>query len=218
MWMRILCLVLIVSVVSGGQFLSHLYGKNGHNYMLICLKATEGRRARACPGALLNYDMVGVSAGCLQQHPQKRMVALRPIYGERCEDVTNGNSKVQTRDVWDHFYHPWMDFALVVLDRPYDNLDAYPNNTAWTVPRAFRKHGQWKWMKVSMKISTSERARHHHYMKLRRTMISMRAPFFITIVAIVIPILIFVLVSFVVFYATSSKAPSKSLQYNKAKV
>lgn len=172
MWIKILCLVLIVSAVCGGQFLSHLYGKNGHNYMLICLKATKWNRERACPGALLNYDLVGVSAGCLKRHPQKRMVALRPIYGEHCQDVTDGkepcassfaclntwiiseplhiinislihlgNSEVQVRNVWDHIYHPWMDFALVVLDRPYYNLDVYPNSTAWTLSRTFRKHG-----------------------------------------------------------------------------
>ncbi|XP_075973062.1 uncharacterized protein LOC142974545 [Anticarsia gemmatalis] len=215
MWLKIMFLaVSAMSAVSAEDSLSQLYGVSGGNRMQLCLRAVPGRRARLCAAALLHEEWLVLRASCLRQHPQHAMLAVRPHAGRTCDQVTHGYD-YGARAVTGHFYHPYLDIALVIVQRPYLNLDVYPNSTIYTLRKVFKKHGVLRWMKGYIRSYEVHRDVHLHLKMVARGMVSTRAPLVTFLLTMVLPSVLFMLVFIYVIYYSGPQTheiPYKNLQ------
>ncbi|CAH0578960.1 unnamed protein product [Chrysodeixis includens] len=214
MWLKILCIVVIASgAVAQDKLLSTLYGVEGRNRASVCVRSSSGR-AWSCDAALLNREWLLVRALCLGTAARDNMAAVREPQPGNCHDLTAGKSVYNSRMIREKVMHPWFNLAILIVDRPYNNINKLSNITQ--IRLQLQEHGVLKWMKGYFKTYALTRDTGYHLKLVARNLKTYHYPIWMFLTTIFLPSVSFILVFiYVIFYTGTPPVPYKNLSPKK---
>ncbi|XP_026746876.1 uncharacterized protein LOC113508100 [Trichoplusia ni] len=215
MWLKILCIVVIASgAVAQDKLLNTLYGVEGRNRMSVCVRAPSGR-VWSCDAALLNREWLLTRALCLGAAPRDNMAAVREADAAGCQEfMSTGKTVYNSRMIREKVMHPWFNLAILIVDRPYNNLSKLSNITQ--IRLQLEEHGVLSWMKNYFKVYALTRDTDYHLNLVARNMKTNHYPVWMFLLTIFLPSVSFILVFiYVIFYTGSPAVPYKNLSPKK---